>query len=365
MVSPGISKLLPFLVLIVLAALAWLRYTASVPRAEALPVGSSVGIEAPFGLPPVPIPQDNAPTRDTIALGRRLFFDPALSVNETVACATCHDPDFGFSDGKPVSEGVGRQRGERNAPSILNAAYLTTQFWDGRAPNLEKQAEAPVLNPIEMAHTLEAVEERLAADPAYRIEFAQAFGPGAITYRKVAKAIASFERTVLSGNSPFDRYFYGGDESALSQAAKRGLEIFRNPEKGNCTACHPLGLFTDNSFHNIGVGVGNNGELADLGRYQVSNKDVDRGAFKTPSLRDVARTAPYMHDGSLNTLQEVVDFYVGGGNSNAHLDPLIKPLTPISPSGELNWSRSDLVAFLKALTGENPDKVRSLPPGTR
>ena len=207
------------------------------------PIGTPVEIEAPLGLPPVLIPVDNPPTAETISLGRRLYYDPMLSVDDTVACASCHHPDFGFTDGKPVSEGVNGQKGGRNAPTVFNVAYFATQFWDGRTPNLEKQAEGPVQNPIEMAHTLEGVEQKLTADPTYQAEFEKAFGPGPITYEKVEKAIASFERTVISGNSPFDRYFYGGNETALSEAAKRGLEILRDPQKGNCTACHPIRAF--------------------------------------------------------------------------------------------------------------------------
>ena len=155
-------------------------------------------------------------------------------------------------------------------------------------------------------------------------------------------------------------FFYGGDETALSEAAKRGLEILRNPQKGNCTACHPVGLFTDNQFHNIGVGVDDQGELTDVGRYEVSKNEADRGAFKTPSLRNIALTAPYMHDGSLKTLKEVVDFYIGGGNSNPHLDPQLKVLTPTTETGAVNWSGADLEAFLEALTGEIPPNVGPL-----
>ncbi len=328
--------------------------------AGSFPIGTPVEIEAPLGLPPVLIPAGNPPTVETISLGRRLYYDPMLSVDDTVACASCHHPDFGFTDGKPVSEGVNGQKGGRNAPTVFNVAYFTTQFWDGRAPNLEKQAEGPVQNPIEMAHTLEGVEQKLSVDASYRADFEEAFGPGPITYEKVEKAIASFERTVISGNSPFDRYFYSGDETTLSEAAKRGLEIFRNPQKGNCTACHPIGLFTDNQFHNIGVGVDDQGELTDVGRYEVSKNEADRGAFKTPSLRNIALTAPYMHDGGLKTLKEVVDFYIGGGNSNPHLDPQLKVLTPTTETGEVNWSGADLEAFLEALTGELPSNVGPL-----
>ncbi len=325
-------------------------------RGPTVPVGNPLEIEAPLGLPPVLIPVGNLPTVETVALGRRLYYDPLLSVDQTLACASCHDPQFGFSDGKPVSEGVNGQKGGRNAPTIFNAAYYTTQFWDGRAATLEEQAEGPVQNPIEMAHTLESVEERLNADPGYRAEFEKAFGPGPITYQMTAKAIASFERTIISGNSPFDRFFYRGEEDAFNEAEKRGLDIFRDPEKGNCTACHPLGLFTDNQFHNIGVGVKDE-ELTDLGRSEITKKEADHGAFKTPSLRNIALTAPYMHDGSLKTLREVVDFYVGGGNSNPYLDPQLKVLTPLTEIGEVNWSRDDLEAFLEALTGEIPPNI--------
>ncbi|MDA2930040.1 cytochrome-c peroxidase [Acidobacteria bacterium AH-259-O06] len=350
--------LLAIVVIALFAAVLWI-YLAERPRrfeirraGAAIPIGTPIQIEAPLGLPPVPIPADNPPTAETIALGRRLYYDPILSLDNTVACGTCHKPEFGFSDGKPVSQGVHGQKGTRNAPTVFNAAYYTTQFWDGRAPNLEKQAEGPVQNPIEMAHTLEGVEKKLMADPSYRQEFEKAFGPGAISYEKVEKAIASFERTVISGNSPFDRYFYAGEERALNEAAKLGFEVFRDPKRGNCTACHVIGLFTDNNFHNIGVGLDEQGELIDLGRYEVTKKDADRGAFKTPSLRNVALTAPYMHDGSLQTLKEVVDFYIGGGNSNTHLSRHIRALGFLTGP-----ERAGLAVFLEALTGEIPPKV--------
>ncbi|MDA2926589.1 cytochrome-c peroxidase [Acidobacteria bacterium AH-259-G07] len=195
--------LLAIVVIALFAAVLWI-YLAERPRrfeirraGAAIPIGTPVQIEAPLGLPPVPIPADNPPTAETIALGRRLYYDPILSVDNTVACGTCHKPELGFSDGKPVSQGVHGQKGTRNAPTVFNAAYYTTQFWDGRAPNLEKQAEGPVQNPIEMAHTLEGVEKKLMADPSYRQEFEKAFGPGAISYETVGKAIASFERQGL------------------------------------------------------------------------------------------------------------------------------------------------------------------------
>jgi cytochrome c peroxidase len=330
------------------------------PRPEARPIGTPIQITAPLGLPPVPIPADNPPTVETVALGRRLYYDAALSVDNTVSCATCHNPKLGFSDGHPVSTGVRGQKGTRNAPTVFNAAYYTTQFWDGRAPSLEEQAGGPMANPIEMGHTLMGVEQKLNADPSYRAQFKKAFGQDAITIEMVEKSIASFERTVVSGNSAFDRYMYGGFDQSLSDSAKRGLEVFRNPKKGNCAVCHTIGdkyaLFTDNKFHNLGVGVklGINGdaELLDLGRFKVTNVEADKGAFRTPSLRNIALTAPYMHDGSDKNLKEVIDFYIGAGNSNPYRDKEIHSLDFLTGK-----ERGDLQEFLKSLTGEIPPNV--------
>ena len=330
-------------------------YGALGQERRAIPTGKPVQIRAPLGLPPVPTPSDNPPTAETIALGRRLYYDPILSVDNTVSCASCHSPAFGFADPKQFSEGVKKQKGGRNAPTVLNAAHNGLQFWDGRAPSLEKQAEGPVQNPVEMAHTLQDVEKKLTADASYRAGFEKSFGPGAITYEKVEKAIASFERTVISGNSPFDRYFYGGDKSAMSASARRGLEVFRNPKKGNCAVCHTIGekyaLFTDNKFHNIGIGV-KDGQPSDLGRFNVTHNEADKGAFKTSTLRNVALTAPYFHDGSRKTLKDAIDFYVGGGNSNPYLDKEIHALDFLT-----GQERADLLAFLQSLTGEMPRNV--------
>jgi len=330
------------------------------PRPGAKPVGTPIQITAPLGLPLVPIPVDNAPTAETVALGRRLYYDTALSVDNTVSCASCHDPKTGFSDGEQFSDGVRKQKGNRNSSTVFNTAYYATQFWDGRAPSLEKQAEGPVANPVEMGNTLEGVERKLNANPSYRAEFKKAFGADVITYEMVEKSIASFERTVVSGNSPFDRYMYGDDKKALSGSAQRGLEVFRNPKKGNCAVCHTIGekyaLFTDNNFHNLGVGVklGMNGEaeLTDLGRFKVTNVEADKGTFKTPSLRNIALTAPFMHDGSFKNMKEVIDFYIGGGNSNPYRDKEIHPLDFLS-----GQERADLQEFLISLTGEIPPNV--------
>ncbi|MGA2631020.1 MAG: cytochrome c peroxidase [Terriglobia bacterium] len=338
----------------------------AVATPAAKPIGTVIQIVAPLGLPPVPIPADNPPTAETVALGRRLYYDTALSVDNTLSCGTCHDPKFGFGDGEQFSDGVHKQKGNRNSSTVFNSAYYTLQFWDGRAPSLEKQAEGPVQNPVEMGHTLAGVEQRLMADPSYKAEFKKAFGSDVITYEMVEKCIASFERTVVSGNSPFDRYMYGGDKKALSASAKRGLEVFRNPKKGNCAVCHTIdekyALFTDNKFHNLGVGVKLNingeTELTDLGRFKITNVESDKGAFKTPSLRNLTLTAPYMHDGSHKNLKEVIDFYVGGGNSNPYRDKEIHPLDFLTGK-EL----ADLQEFMKSLTGEIPPNVG--PPTTQ
>ena len=328
----------------------------------AMPIGKTVEIKAPLGLPPVPIPADNPPTAETIALGRRLYYDPILSMDGTVSCASCHRLDHGFADIKPFSEGVHKKLGGRNSPTVANAAYFNVQFWDGRAPSLEKQAEGPVANPVEMADTLANVEQKLNADPGYREQFAKAWGPGPITYEMVEKSIASFERTVLMGNSPFDKWKYGHDEKAVDASVKRGFVVFTAKDKGNCAACHIVGdkyaLLTDNKFHNLGVGV-DFGKFADNGRFDVTQQESDRGLFKTPSLRNVALTSPYLHDGNLGDLKLVVDLYLGGGNSNVNLDKQIHALDFLS-----GQERADLLAFLNSLTGEIPPNVGPPPPTT-
>jgi len=325
-------------------------------RAGITPVGKPVKIKAPLGLPPIPIPPDNPPTEETIALGRRLYYDPGLSADGTVSCATCHAPDLSFRDGKALSNGVAGQLGSRRAPTVVNAAYNTLQFWDGRAPSLEKQAEGPLTNPVEMANTLEGVVNYVQSDPKYRALFARAWGTKEITIDLVTRSIGSFERTVVIGNSPFDRFYYRGDKKALSPAAQRGLKLFLNQKKGNCSVCHVIGkryaLFTDNKFHNIGVGADTSGNFEDVGRYVQTKSASDMGAFKTPTLRNIAKTAPYMHDGSLATLKDVVDHYVGGGTSNPHLDKEIHALAFLTFN-----ERADLKAFLESLTGTLPPNV--------
>jgi cytochrome c peroxidase len=332
-----------------LAAIAALLATFSCSR-PARVIGAQVAIEAPLGLPPVPIPPDNPPTADAIALGKKLFFDARLSGDDTVSCATCHNPQLSFTDGMAGSIGIGKKTGRRNAPTVLNSAYDSTLFWDGRAASLEQQAGFPIANPDEMGQSHELSIKKFERIPEYKKEFELVFGPGRLTIEKLEMALASYERTLESGDSPFDRYLYGGEKSAMTAEALRGLGIFTDKKRGNCATCHTIGetysLFTDEKFHNLGAGTNAKGELTDLGRYEQTKVEADKGAFRTPGLRNVAKTAPYMHDGSLKTLKDVVDFYDGGGTSNAHLDPEIKELKLTQKE------RADLVAFLESLTGQ-------------
>ncbi len=301
----------------------------------------SYKLDVPLGLDAdqLEIPKDNPPTAAKVELGKVLFFDPRLSVDDTVACASCHSPQFGFSNGLATAIGVKGQRGGRSAPVAINRAFSTLQFWDGRAASLEVQALGPIQASIEMGHSLKGVVAKLKRIRGYPELFRKAFGTN-VTSEGIAKAIASFERTLLSGNSPFDRY-EAGDKRALSPLARRGLEIFQT--KASCTSCHVGFNFTDEDFHNIGMGMDK--PKPDLGRFAVTKKHAHRGAFKTPTLRDVVLSAPYMHDGSLKTLEEVIEYYDRGGTKNRWLDEKIKPL------GLTVQEKRDLLAFLKALTG--------------
>ncbi|HET7292913.1 MAG TPA: cytochrome c peroxidase [Vicinamibacteria bacterium] len=314
------------------------------------------------------VPPENPLSAEKVALGRKLFFDKRLSKDGTVSCASCHDPAHGFSDGKRVSEGVGGKKGARNAPTVLNAVFNEFQFWDGRAGSLEEQSKGPMTNPVEMAaDSHDAVVATLKAAPDYAAEFREVFGRD-VTIDDVAAAIASFERTVVSGDSPFDR-FMAGDKSALSDSAQRGWALWNG--KARCNTCHPFGdatpNFSDNKFHNIGVAAKGRdfGALArqaaaesdpqklafhpdftELGRYVVTRQPKDIGAFKTPGLRDVALSPPYMHDGSEKTLLDVVAFYDKGGEPNPYLDGGIVPLKLTEDE------KKDLVAFMESLTGQ-------------
>jgi cytochrome c peroxidase len=301
---------------------------------------------APLGLPALWWPKDNPYSAERAELGRVLFFDRRLSADDTVSCATCHNPQLAFTDGAPVSTGAQTRKGARNAPTIINRAYSLAQFWDGRAASLEEQAKGPIADPLEMGNTLQAVVDRLQALQGYRVLFARAFGNREITIDRVAMAIASFERTVLSGNAPYDRYLRG-EEKALTPEQLRGRSLFF--DKARCARCHDGPNFTLNAYANLGVGMDQ--PNPDLGRYAVTHNPRDWGAFKAPTLREVEHTAPYMHDGSLKTLDDVVEFYDKGGIKNQNLDRTVKPLN-LTPQ-----EKRDLVAFLKALSGEGWQNV--------
>lgn len=298
-------------------------------------------IRVPLGLLPIQWPADNPYSKAKVELGRLLYFDKRLSVDGTVACADCHHPKFAFADGNPVSTGIKGQKGGRSAPTVFNRAYSLAQFWDGRAASLEEQAKGPMANPIEMGNTHQAVVAKLQDIPGYRTQFKAVFGTDTIDIDHVAKAIATFERTVLSGNSAYDQY-KAGKRNALTAEQVAGMKLFFG--KARCDACHEGINFTTNAYHNLGIGTDK--PKPDEGRFIVTKNPADWGAFKTPTLREAARTAPYMHDGSLKTLDEVVDFYDKGGTPNKNLDKEIRKLN--LTAGE----KTELVAFLKSLNGE-------------
>jgi cytochrome c peroxidase len=302
----------------------------------------------PAGLPPLSWPSQNPYSAAKVELGRYLYFDARLSADDTVSCATCHDPKFAFTDGAAVSTGIRQQKGGRSAPTIINRGYALAQFWDGRAESLEDQAKGPMANPIEMGNTHEAIVTRLKGVAGYRPLFAKAFGTEQIDIDRVAKAIACFERTVLSGNAPYDRYKHG-DKKAMSPEQVRGMAVFF--DKAKCDRCHEGANFTLNAYANLGVGTDK--PDPDVGRYAITKDPRDWGVFKTPTLREIEHTAPYMHDGSLKTLEDVVEFYDKGARPNQNLDPNVKPLHLTGAE------KSELVAFLKALSGEGWQGVQA------
>lgn len=301
-------------------------------------------------LGPVPVPPDNPQTDQKIRLGQQLYFDTRLSADNTISCATCHSPETAWANHNRTDTGIRGQVGGRNSGTILDAGYMRYQFWDGRAGSLEEQALGPIHNPIEMGETLENVVRKLNAVPGYVAEFQEVFGTD-VTTDGIAKAIAAFERTVNSGPSPYDRYLMG-DEKAMSAAAVRGIGLFNG--KAHCTACHSGPMFSDQSFHNLGVGIDK--PDPDVGRSKITNDSRDWGRFKTPTLRNIALTYPYLHDGSEKDLAAVVEFYDRGGIPNRNPDPLMLPLHLTSRE------KADLVAFMEALTGALPDiKAPRLP----
>ncbi len=291
----------------------------------------------------IPMPSSNLGYQDKVALGKQLYFDGRLSKSGQVPCAFCHNPFAGFADPRQTSIGIDGKVGGRQAPTIFNTALNPIQFWDGRAGSLEEQAIGPIQNPVEMGETQEHVVAKLRSIKGYQEQFRLVFGTD-VNLQGIAEAIAAYERTIISTNSPFDRFVLG-ETQALSEAAVRGMALFKG--KARCLMCHNGPNLTDNQFHNLGVPqVGPRKE--DLGRYEITKVERDKGTFKTPTLRSIAETAPYMHDGAFGTLEEVVAFLNQGGGPNPYLSPLLKPL---NLSGA---EQADLVAFLKSLSGDVP-----------
>lgn len=290
----------------------------------------------------VPHPVDNTPSAEKIALGRALYFDPALSISGTVSCSSCHDPRFGFEDGRPRSFGVPLEALPRHSPTTLNLAWSETFFWDGRAGSLEEQALGPIGAGKEMAMPHDMLVERLKSRPNYTEAFLTAFPESGLTIDNVARAIAAFERTLISNNAPFDAWVKG-DETAISDAAKRGFRLFNT--KARCAECHIGWNFTDDGFHDIGLSD------EDMGRYDILAADALRHAFKTPGLRNISERAPYMHDGSLPSLKAVIEHYNNGFTQRESLSPLIQPL------GLNDKEVADLIAFLNTLSSPIPDDL--------
>ncbi len=341
-----------------LAALALLAGAAqaqtAAPAKEVLRSGN-YSLELPLGLKldGAYIPENNPLSTAKVELGKLLYFDSRLSKDNTISCASCHNPYHGFADPAPTSKGVGGALGGRNSPTVINRLYSKGQFWDGRAADLEEQAKGPLVNPVEMAMAShDVVVKNVDAVRGYKPHFVAAFGDQTITIDRIAQAIAAYERTVVAGNSPYDRYV-AGQTDAMSPAATRGMGVFLG--KGRCITCHSGVNFADEKYHNLGVGM--NAAKPDLGRYEVTKQEADKGAFKTPGLRNVAETAPYMHDGSERTLRQVMELYNRGGDKNAWLSPLIQPLNLTEQEID------DLVAFMHALTGDvtNAEPPTSLP----
>jgi len=311
--------------------------------------GQEYKLKVPLGLKAMRIPKDNPLSKAKIRLGKQLYFDARLSGDNTISCASCHDPKKGWSNGSAFATGVRGQVGGRSAPTIINSGYQYFQFWDGRAQHVEGQALGPIQNPIEMDLTLEQLVAKINKIDGYQSQFQIVFGTN-VTSEGIAKAIGAFERTVLSGNAPYDR-FKKGDKTALSDAAERGRQVFFN--KAKCSSCHSGSNFTDGGFHNVGIGM--KSAEPDVGRFSETKLEGDRGSFKTPTLREIARTAPYMHNGSLKTLEDVVDFYNKGAIDNPQLDEEIFPLKLT------DQQKADLVTFLKEGLA-SPDYPEIAPP---
>ena len=317
---------------------------AAAPAKTNDPAAASTAMpKIPLGLPELKIPEDNPMTEDKIALGKMLYFDKRLSVDETISCATCHDPKMAWAEHTPTSTGVHKKVGPRNSPTVINSAYAPAQFWDGREPTLEAQASGPMENPIEMGMTMEGVVERIGKAPAYVEAFQKVYGTG-VTKDGIVKAIAAFERTVLSGNSRFDQ-FEAGKTDALNEQEKRGMDLFM----ASCRSCHAPPLFSNYRYINTGVGMDK--EKPDKGRMDVTGKESDLGKFRVPHLRDIEKTYPYFHDGSVEKLEEAVAIMAAGGKDHPNRSVLMKNVAKKELTKE---QQADIVAFLKTLNGEYP-----------
>jgi cytochrome c peroxidase len=325
--------ILPVVSCLLLACLVPLTAVADEPAAE----GAVLAV-----LPTeVPFPEGNPPSPEKIELGKLLFFDPRLSGDGTMSCATCHVPDKGWGDGLPRAQGHEGKILARNTPTLLNVAFHSSLFWDGRAATLEEQALGPIESPEEMNQDLDELERKLNAIPGYVEQFQKVFGTE-VTRNGIAKALAAFQRTLITGPAPLDRYL-SGDKEALSPLARRGLELFTGT--AGCVRCHHGPLLNDGKFYRLGV------SFADEGRMAVTQDPADRARFRTPSLRNIAETGPFMHNGSRRTLEETVEFYLrdvpttAPGGMKMDIEPIL----------ELSYSDiAALVAFLKALSGETP-----------
>jgi cytochrome c peroxidase len=290
------------------------------------------------------VPEDNPMTAEKVELGKLLYFDERLSKDDSISCATCHDPQMAWAEHTATSTGIGSQVGGANSPTVINTAYADELFWDGRAASLEEQALGPIENPIEMGHTMADLLPELKGIKGYEERFQAVFGTG-INAEGISKAIAAFERTVLSGNSPYDK-FKNGDEGALTDAQKAGMAVF---EDAGCATCHTPPLFSNWRYYNAGIGMDK--DPPDEGRKAVTGEDRDLGKFRVAPLREVANTAPYFHDGSVATLEEAVAVMAGGGVDNPNLSPMMKAVGSRELSDE---DKANLVEFLKALSGEYP-----------
>lgn len=285
----------------------------------------------------MPIPVDNKMTDEKIELGQRLYFDSRLSGDNKQSCMSCHAPGAGYGDGLEKFIGFEGVKGPRNSPTIINSGYYEANFWDGRAGSLEEQALGPIQSEVEMNQNLDELVTELNAVPAYVNDFEKVF-EDKITVSNIAKALSAFERTIVVKDTPFDQYLLG-DEDAMTAEEKDGMKLFAG--KAGCLSCHAGALLSDQSYHNIGI-------EGDEGRFNVTNKDEDKGKFRTPGLRGVAFTAPFMHDGSLATLEEVVEYYNDGGGKHVYKSDLVKPLSLTDKEAK------SLVAFLEAMSGEVP-----------